>query len=139
MFLRDRTLECSDKYRVHLCEMCGLIAIANLRKQVFLCKRCNNKTRIAQVEVPYAFKLLVQVSATKQKPLFRRLLNRLPPSKKYFEIKQELMAMGLAPRLMTVGKPPAKTKPTVQSDAEREKEEKDKAAAEAAPMVQPVH
>jgi len=52
--------ERSDMYRVHVCDLCGGIAIANLNKQKFSCKACRNTTRISQVYLPYAFKLCMQ-------------------------------------------------------------------------------
>lgn len=38
---------------------CGMIAIANLKKQSFECRSCKNKTAVSQVLLPYACKLLV--------------------------------------------------------------------------------
>jgi len=62
-FLRDRLFINSDRYCVHICDICGLIAQANLQKMEFLCTNpsCNgNKTRITLIEIPYACKLLFQ-------------------------------------------------------------------------------
>lgn len=73
-FLKERLMEASDAFRVHICGSCGLMSvIANLKKNQFECRSCKNKTNIYQIHIPYAAKLLFQ----------------------------ELMAMNISPRLYT--------------------------------------
>ena len=60
-FLKERLLDVSDAFRVHICEICGLMTpIAKVQQQQFECRPCRNKTKIAQIVIPYAAKLLFQ-------------------------------------------------------------------------------
>lgn len=59
-FLKERIMECSDNYRVHICKQCGLMAIVNPGKNIFMCKNCKNATNFSEVRIPYAAKLLFQ-------------------------------------------------------------------------------
>ncbi len=47
--VQERLFDQSDAYRVHVCSQCGLIAVANLRKNQFYCTACKNTTGIVQV------------------------------------------------------------------------------------------
>jgi DNA-directed RNA polymerase II subunit RPB2 len=78
MLTKDRLFEVSDAFRVHICDICGLmtpiayvfsslpppLAILthdrNLKKEQFECRPCHNKTKISQIHLPYAAKLLFQ-------------------------------------------------------------------------------
>ena len=45
-WLKERLFEVSDSFRVHICEKCGLICVANLRKMIFKCTACGNSTQV---------------------------------------------------------------------------------------------
>jgi DNA-directed RNA polymerase II subunit RPB2 len=72
-FTRGRMYDSSDKYSVHTCKKCGLIACYNDKMHIHHCRTCDNRTDFAYVEIPYACKLLFQ----------------------------ELNTMNIAPRIMT--------------------------------------
>jgi len=69
-FCRERMYSVSDKYAVHVCKKCGMIATYNngdygpMRAKpemaIHYCKTCNNSSDFAYVEVPYAYKLMSQ-------------------------------------------------------------------------------
>ena len=59
-FTKERFMECSDGFSCYTCRKCGLIAIANPEANIWLCKGCQNTTEFAAVQIPYAYKLLVQ-------------------------------------------------------------------------------
>ena len=67
-FCRERLFDVSDKYSVHVCKKCGMIAQYNdkgfaMQKSTFTvhrCSMCENTTEFAYVEMPYAFKLMAQ-------------------------------------------------------------------------------
>jgi len=59
-FTKERFMECSDGFNCFTCRKCGLLAIANPDANIWLCKGCQNTTEFAAIQIPYAYKLLVQ-------------------------------------------------------------------------------
>lgn len=72
-FLKERFFDVSDKYLMYICKKCNLPAIYNVPENLFICKYCDNQNSFAKVRIPYATKLLLQ----------------------------ELMACGIAPKIIT--------------------------------------
>jgi DNA-directed RNA polymerase beta subunit len=72
-FLKERFMETSDLHSAHVCDDCGLFVSKMMNKDYYMCKACKNNIRISKVNIPYAFKLLVQ----------------------------ELMSVNIAPRIVT--------------------------------------
>ena len=61
LFLKERLMDVSDKYRVHVCQTCGLFAVADIDSQTFRCNLCKEDSAgIVQATIPYACKLLFQ-------------------------------------------------------------------------------
>ena len=63
-FTKERMYDVSDKYSVHVCKKCGMIASYNDKTHIHLCKNCNNRSDFSYVEIPYACKLLFQELTT---------------------------------------------------------------------------
>lgn len=62
-FLKERLVNTSDKYNVHICSNCGMFARKKPDKGIYLCQLCNMKGEsytTHKIELPYAFKLLIQ-------------------------------------------------------------------------------
>ena len=59
-FTKERFMECSDLFRCHSCRDCGLIAITNPQQGIWQCRGCGNTTNFSPIEIPYAYKLLLQ-------------------------------------------------------------------------------
>lgn len=59
-FLKERMLEVSDNFEVHVCKGCGLIGVANKARNIWRCTGCGNTTDFSQVRMPYAYKLFLQ-------------------------------------------------------------------------------
>uniref|UniRef100_A0A6C0BAW2 DNA-directed RNA polymerase n=1 Tax=viral metagenome TaxID=1070528 RepID=A0A6C0BAW2_9ZZZZ len=59
-FTKERLMECSDLFRCWSCQDCGLIAIVNPKEGIWMCKGCGNTTHFSPIEIPYAYKLLLQ-------------------------------------------------------------------------------
>jgi DNA-directed RNA polymerase II subunit RPB2 len=59
-FTKERLMECSDLFRTYSCRECGLLAVTNPREGIWLCGGCGNTTNFSAIEIPYAYKLLLQ-------------------------------------------------------------------------------
>jgi DNA-directed RNA polymerase II subunit RPB2 len=59
-FTKERFMECSDLFRCWSCQDCGLIAVVNPKEGIWNCKGCGNSTKFSAIEIPYAYKLLLQ-------------------------------------------------------------------------------
>ena len=59
-FTKERFMECSDLFRCHTCRDCGLIIVSNPKEGIWLCRGCGNTTNFSSIEIPYAYKLLLQ-------------------------------------------------------------------------------
>ena len=59
MFLKERMVDCSDKYVCHVCNECGMLASKLRNRDVWYCKMCDTANTTA-TEMPYAFKLMTQ-------------------------------------------------------------------------------
>jgi DNA-directed RNA polymerase II subunit RPB2 len=72
-FTKGRVYDASDKFHVHACNKCGMIAAYNDKSSIHKCSNCDNRADFTRVNLPYSCKLLFQ----------------------------ELMTMNIAPRLIT--------------------------------------
>ena len=59
-FNKERLFDVSDKYSIHTCKKCGMIAAFNDLEKIHYCKMCENRTSFSYVEIPYSCKLLFQ-------------------------------------------------------------------------------
>jgi DNA-directed RNA polymerase II subunit RPB2 len=59
-FLKERFMETSDQYFVHVCDNCGLFARKVIDSNHYICDSCRETKKISTVALPYAFKLMVQ-------------------------------------------------------------------------------
>jgi len=59
-FTRGRMYDASDKYSLHVCKKCGIIASYNNKMHIHHCRTCDNRADFSYIEIPYACKLLFQ-------------------------------------------------------------------------------
>ena len=57
-FTKGRIYDASDKFQVHICQVCGLMAVFNDEKGIHHCRTCDNRVDFRLVQLPYACKLL---------------------------------------------------------------------------------
>ena len=107
-FLHERLFTVSDAYRIHVCDICGLIAIANLQTNTFECRGCKNKTRVGGSLCVCGSMRCVRIIANTWYNGFLVCCVVLRLQISQIEIPyackllfQELMSMSISPRIMT--------------------------------------
>ncbi|WP_265109691.1 DNA-directed RNA polymerase subunit B [Halosolutus halophilus] len=59
MTLKERLLDESDREFIHICGNCGMSAVENVEQRRVYCPNCDEETDIHEIEMSYAFKLLL--------------------------------------------------------------------------------
>ncbi|QLD89295.1 DNA-directed RNA polymerase subunit B [Natronomonas salina] len=59
MTLKERLLDESDREWIHVCGNCGMSAVENVDQRRVYCPNCDEETDVHEVEMSYAFKLLL--------------------------------------------------------------------------------
>ncbi|WP_435196779.1 DNA-directed RNA polymerase subunit B [Natronomonas sp. EA1] len=59
MALKERLLDESDREFIHVCGQCGMSAVENVEQRRVYCPNCGEETDVHEVEMSYAFKLLL--------------------------------------------------------------------------------
>nr|AGW24285.1 RNA polymerase subunit B' [Halosimplex pelagicum] len=59
MALKERLLDESDREFINVCGECGMTAVENVEQRRVYCPNCDEETEIHEVEMSYAFKLLL--------------------------------------------------------------------------------
>lgn len=59
-FLKERLMDQSDSYTIHVCSKCNMNAIYNYKTKEGYCKACKSYDSVVPVKLPYACKLLFQ-------------------------------------------------------------------------------
>jgi DNA-directed RNA polymerase II subunit RPB2 len=59
-YLKEKTVENSDIYNAYVCDICGQLAHKAGKMRYYICRGCNNTTKISPIIIPYACKLFFQ-------------------------------------------------------------------------------
>jgi DNA-directed RNA polymerase subunit B' len=59
MTLKERLLDESDREFINVCANCGMAAVENVEQRRVYCPNCDEETDIHEIEMSYAFKLLL--------------------------------------------------------------------------------
>jgi DNA-directed RNA polymerase subunit B' len=59
MTLKERLLDESDREWINVCGQCGMTAVENVEQRRVYCPNCGEETDIHEIEMSYAFKLLL--------------------------------------------------------------------------------